>query len=126
MPEGGERDPSRVQKLVAHLLGNRPNEYAVGRAGDEVANVFLTGQRGHGFAVSGAGVMGGEGPVHAAAFGAFQVCVVGALPGGAATPDGGAGLLVAGVERRERNSRDQGESRGGFCGHGVLSVDSGQ
>ena len=57
--EGGERDLRGVEKLVGPLFGNRTNEYAVGRASDEVSDAFKTGKRGHGFAVSGAGLVGG-------------------------------------------------------------------
>ena len=112
--EGGKRDLSGVEELVGSLLGNRLDEDAVGHASDEVTDVFITGKRGHGFAVNGTGLMGGEDRVRAAPFRSPHVRIVGALPGGAATLDGGSGLFVVEVERRQRNGFDESEFDCGF------------
>ena len=53
--------------------------------------------------------------------GTLQVSIVGALPSGTATLDGGPGLFGTEVERREWNGRDQVEFRCGFLGHGGFS-----
>jgi hypothetical protein len=60
--QGDERDLRRVQELVGPLFGNRVDEYAVSRASDEVADVFITDKRGHGFAESRTGIVGCEIP----------------------------------------------------------------
>lgn len=120
--EGGERDLSSVEELVGSLLRNRLNEDAMCRAGDEVADTFITGQRGHGFAVSGAGLVGGEDRVRAAPFRTLHVRIVGALPSGAASLDGSPGLLGVEVECRERNGLDEGEFGCGFWGHDGFSL----
>ena len=95
----------------------------MGRAGEEVADVFITGQRGHGSAVSHIRPVFCVDLVKAVPFVALQVRIVGALPDGAATLDGGLGLFGAGVERRERNGLDQGEFRCGFWSHCGFPLD---
>jgi len=117
-----ERDLRRVEKLGGLLFGNLVNEDAVGRAGDEVADAFIIGKRGHGFAVCGAGLVGGEKHVYAAAGGSLKICIEGALPGGAAMFDGGPGLFGVGLERRDRFGLDQAGFRGGFWVHGGFSL----
>lgn len=47
------------------------DEDAVGGAGDEVADVLEAGERGHGVAIVGGGVAGGEDAVAAAGYGGF-------------------------------------------------------
>ena len=94
--EGGERNLRSIEKLVGPVLWNRLDEYAMGGASKEVSDAFITGKRGHGFAVSGASLVGGVALVGIAPFCAFHVRIVGALPCGAATLDGGLGLF--GVE----------------------------
>jgi len=120
--EGCERDLSSIEELVGPLFWNRVDEYAVGRAGDEVADAFIIGKRGHGFAVCGAGLVGGEKHVYAAAGGSLKICIEGALPGGAAMFDGGPGLFGVGLERRDRFGLDQAGFRGGFWVHGGFSL----
>ena len=44
--QGGERDLRRIEKLVGPLLWNRVDEYALGYAGDEVADAALADKRG--------------------------------------------------------------------------------
>ena len=56
--QGGERNLRRIQELIGPLFGNRVNEYAVSRASDEVADVFITDKRGHGFTESRTGTVG--------------------------------------------------------------------
>ena len=86
----------------------------MGGASDEVADTFTTGKGRHGSAISGAGLVRGEDHVRSGAFRTFQVGIKGALPGGAATPDGGPGLFGVEVERRKRNVLDQAGFRCGF------------
>jgi hypothetical protein len=115
--ERGKRDLRGVEELVGPLLGNCLDEDAVGRASEEVADAFITGKRGHGFAVSRAGLVGGEDLVRAAPFRSLHVCIVGSLPGGAATLDSGSGLLGVGIDYWQRNGFDEGKFGCGFWGH---------
>jgi len=118
--ESRERDLSSVKELIGPLCGNGFDEDAVGGAGDEVADVFVAAQRGHGAAIGGAGGVGGEDFVDAGALGALEAGIVGALPGGAAALDGGAGFFGVGLERRVWSGCNQIQC--GFWEHGGFSV----
>src|SRR5271157_742051 len=130
--EGAERDLRRVEEPAAFLGGNGADEYAVGRAGDEVADVFVTGKRGHGDAVGRARVLGRK--VSVAALLVFPIAIVhrgfeGAPPGVAATLEGlGAGGIEArggrAEERRDGGGFDQTEHCVDYFGHGGFSIDS--
>src|ERR1017187_5447249 len=63
--EGAERDLRRVKDVAALLRGDGADEYAVGRAGDEVADAFVAAKKGHGVAVSLVRFVGREDFVHA-------------------------------------------------------------
>ncbi len=129
--EGAERDLGRVKELAAFLGGNGADENAVGGAGDEVADVFVTGKRGHGDAVSRARVLGRK--VSVAALLVFLIAIVhrgfvGAPPCVAATLEGlGAGGIEArgrrAQERRDGGGLDQAEYCIDYFGHRGFSID---
>lgn len=120
--ERGEGDLRGVEELVGPFFGNRVDENAVGRAGDEVADVFIAGERRHGAAVGRTGLVGGEDPRPVASVRASEVSLVGALPGSAAAPDGGLRLFGIGVDGRDRLELDQAEFRCGFLSHVGFSL----
>jgi len=112
--EGGERNLCRVQELAGALFRNRVDEYAVGRASDEGADVFTTGKRRHSFAESRIRLVRCVDLVKVVPGGILEGCIIGALPGGAATLDGCPGLFGVGVERCKRNGLNQAQFRCGF------------
>lgn len=83
--ERGERDLGGVEELGAAGAVDCADEHAVGGAGDEVADVFIPAERGHGVAVEMGGLAGGGGSVPA--FGQFPL--EDGVPGGEAAGDGG-------------------------------------
>ena len=97
--EGGERDLRGVEELVGALFGNRIDEDAVSRAGDEVADVLVAGKRGHGFTVGRPRIEGSERLFGAGGVRIFQAFLVDALPGGHAALDGGLGCFGVGLGR---------------------------
>ena len=74
-----------VEELGGVLARNGADEHAVRGAGDEIADAFMVKERGHGVTVGRVGVVRGEDI--AFAFRSFGL--VAALPGFAASGDGG-------------------------------------
>ena len=109
--EGAERDLRRVEELTAFLVGNGADEYAVGRAGDEVADVFVSGKKGHGAAVSLSRVNGREDSVavFVVSIAIVHIGFEGASPGIAATLErlGARGIGVEARGRRDYGQRDR-------------------
>ena len=108
--EGAERDLRRVEELAAFLVGNGADEYAVGRASDEVADVFVSGKKGHGVAVSRARVLGRVDSVlvFVVPIAIVDIGFVGAAPSVAATLErlGARGIGVEARSRRDYGHRD--------------------
>src|ERR1035438_2137085 len=110
--QGGERNLRRIQELIGPLFGNRVDEYAVSCASDEIADVFITDKRGHGFAESRTGIVSCENHRELAPVLAFHVQIVDTLPCGAATLECDPAFFAVGAKRRSRNGLDQAEFRG--------------
>ena len=85
--DGAERDLRRIEKLAAFRFGNGADEDAVSQTCNEVADVFVSGQKRHSVAIRRARLVGREYLVRAGATALLHVSVVGAPPGGAATLD---------------------------------------
>ena len=76
---GGVEEPGCVSSIDC------VDEYSVGDAGDKAADVFLSGERRHGFAEGLVGILSGV--VGFLSF--FECRVVGAFPRGAGADNGG-------------------------------------
>lgn len=85
-------DLGGVEELAAFFGRNSTDEDAVGSAGDEVADAFITDRQRHGVAVGVARVLGRKDFVESFACGIPVVRFEGALPGGTATLEGGFGV----------------------------------
>lgn len=90
--KGVEGDLCSVEKLTACLRFDSADEDTVGGASEEISDAFVTGEQGHGVAVSLAGLDGRKYFVATVSMLARRhMGIEGALPRGAATAEGGLG-----------------------------------
>ena len=120
--DGAERDLRRIEKLAAFRFGNGADEDAVSQTCNEVADVFVSGQKRHSVAVGRTRLVGRADLVRFGATALLHVGVVGAPPGGPATLDrffvGGIGFEAGGRHRfRCWGGFGQAEFGIGWIGH---------
>lgn len=116
--QSGQCDLRRVEKLVGSLHRDGFDEDSVCRAGDEVTDVVMAGQRRHGFAVSRSGATSGTSRCDSVVAMFLYIGVEDALPCGAAVLDSEAGTLVVVGKFGKRIGFDESE-----LGCGILSHD---
>jgi len=76
------RDLGGVEEPGSVGAGDGAEQHAVRCAGDEIADVLVAGERGHGVAIGGSGIFGGIVPPFAAFGGGFERAGVGAAAEG--------------------------------------------